>query len=142
MAAAESPKSRNRPKTPVKNVTIPTMPKSLGSRSRANTTRELIRNKKLAPWAHSLARPPRIVFPFRSCIVFSDYQSTKNIRKLFLERSFLGRGEIATFLGRLRRLRWRCAQHPWDARDRAPRPALVSLSRGVDLASIIYPRNG
>src|SRR5215469_10405321 len=112
MAAAESPKSRNRPKTPVKTVTIPTMPKSLGSRSRANTTRELIRNKKLAPWAHSLARLPRIVFPFRFCIVFSEYQSTKNIRKLFLERSFLGRGEIATFLGRLRRLRWRCAQHP------------------------------
>src|SRR5271155_4221277 len=66
MAAAESPKSRNKVKTPVKAVTIPTNPKSFGPRSRAKTIREPTRIRKLAPWAQSLARPPRIVFPFRS----------------------------------------------------------------------------
>src|SRR5271169_4187688 len=68
MAADESPKSRNKVKTPVKAVTIPTNPKSFGPRSRANTIREPMRRRKLAPWAQSLARPPRIVFPFRSAV--------------------------------------------------------------------------
>src|SRR5215472_6306978 len=55
------------PKNPVKAVTMPTNPKSFGPRSRANTIREPNRRRKPAPTAKSLASPPRIVFPFKSC---------------------------------------------------------------------------
>src|SRR5271167_2144871 len=72
MAADESPKSRNQVKTSVKAVTIPTNPKSFGPRSRANTIREPTRSRKLVPWAQSLARPPRSVFPFRSAVCESN----------------------------------------------------------------------
>src|SRR5271163_2738620 len=68
MAADESPKSRNQVKISVKAVTMPTNPKSFGPRSRANTIREPTCRRKLAPWAQSLARPPRIVFAFRSAV--------------------------------------------------------------------------
>src|SRR6516164_4573751 len=52
---------------------MPTSPKSFGLRSRANIIREPTRNRRLAPWAQSLARLPRIIFSFRSCIVFTEF---------------------------------------------------------------------
>src|SRR5262249_14137304 len=98
--AAESPKSRNRPKSPVKTVTIPTNPKSFGSRSRANNIREPMRNRKLAPWAQTLARPPRIVFHFRSCIVFSEYEKYQ-ATLVSLERFFKSAAKHCHSVGRL-----------------------------------------
>jgi hypothetical protein len=47
--ADASPKSRNKVKTPVKAVTIPTNPKSLAFRSLAGTIREPSRTRKLVP---------------------------------------------------------------------------------------------
>src|SRR5262249_16275783 len=60
-----------------------------GPRSRANTIREPNRRRKPAPTAKSLASPPRIVFPFKSCIA--------------LPLVFAGRGEkLRDCVGRIR----------------------------------------
>ena len=47
--AVESPKSRKRFSTPVKAITIPTRPNSVGASRRASTIKEPIRSTRLLP---------------------------------------------------------------------------------------------
>src|SRR5262249_43971913 len=86
-----------------------TNPKSFGSRSRANNIGEPIRNRKLAPWAQTLARPPRIVFHFRSCIVFLRVRKISGNSRV-VGAVFSERGEELPQRWTPHRLRWRSDQ--------------------------------
>jgi hypothetical protein len=86
-AADESPKSRKMARTPVKAITMPTNPKSLGRRMRDSTRRETARTTRFVHNAQSLARPPRSVRRLRSFIVLSRAAA-------YSKRSALGQGTI------------------------------------------------
>src|SRR6266403_597189 len=100
--AVESPKSLNRLSTPVTAVTMPTNPKSLGSRMRARIITEPTRRKKLAPCAHSLAKLPRIVRCFKSCMAYADTDLTNHLRSLNLRSHGIDREEVSGELERHR----------------------------------------
>src|ERR1700685_68736 len=124
--AEDSPKSRNRPNTPVKAVTMLSNPKSFGSRSRANIIKEPIRSRKFAAWAHIRAKPPRIVFSFRPFIA-CQLRSLASIQHAVTSKYNLPAVESLGVPAR------RIALHPSQPHQREQcvlvKPALAGLGR-------------
>ena len=102
IVAEESPKSRKRPRTPVKAVTIPTSPKSLGSSNRANTIKDPIRSAKFVACEQTLAKPPRIARVFKSFIGGSCFHRTDQPLARTLE------GELGAGLGQFQITKLSC----------------------------------